>query len=104
MSKIGTGDAGEKVFRAAGKTRDLVRHGGAEDYDRIVYSGSQQAIEINRNCFRDQSAGQFRDLRSAQLADGREFFGNIPLMIVDVAESRRRVSVSFANLQSLFFV
>src|SRR5713226_8303903 len=57
MGKIGTSNAGEEIFRAAGKARHLVRNGGAENYDRIVNSGSQPAIEVDRNCVGDQSAG-----------------------------------------------
>ena len=88
MGKIRASNAWKKIFRPAGETRDLMRHGGAEDYDGIVNSGSQTAIEIDRNSVGDQPASQFRNSCSGQFADSHEFLRNVPLVIVDVAESR----------------
>ena len=36
VRELWTGDAGEEIFRAAGETSNLVRHGGADDEHEIV--------------------------------------------------------------------
>src|SRR6266496_403757 len=47
MRQVWASDAGEEIFRASGKTCNLVRHSRAKDKHRIVNSWSQQTIEIH---------------------------------------------------------
>src|SRR5438552_2285129 len=103
MREVGTSDAGKKIFCAARETCDFMRDSRAENYYGVVNARSQSAIEVNRNCVAHQSTGQFRNSGCGQLADGDKFFRNIPLVIVDVAESRDRILIC-ADLRSLLLV
>ena len=104
VSKIRTGNAGKKIFRAARKTCHFMRHGGAENYYCVVNAGRQAAIEIDRNGIGNKSAGQFRNSSCAQLADRHEFFRNVPLVIIDLTQSGNRLPIGDANLELLLLV
>ena len=81
VDQLRSADAGEEIFRSAGKSRDFVRKHGAADQDVIVVEN--QAVQLDRNGFLQQSAGQFRDLARGDLAQVRKILLAVPTMVED---------------------
>src|ERR1700733_15847044 len=78
IRKIGARYAREKVFRAAAKTGDLVRHCSAENQDDVVYIRGEKFVDGKRNRFAIKSAGYLADLSGAQASDRRQLLGIVP--------------------------
>ena len=83
VREFGTRDAGEKIFRTAGKSRDFVRNGRTEDQDVIVDARFEQVVYRERNGFVEQTTGYFSNLISRQFADRHEVVWVVPTVVKD---------------------
>lgn len=82
VEDLGTADAGEEVFVAAGETDDFMREDGADDDELIVVEGG--SIDLHGDIHGEESAGEFVDFVRGNDAELMECGRCVPCVVDQV--------------------